>query len=49
MSEGPKEETLEKNQKEAEIPPTNQDTDKEKENEKEKTNEKEKEQINEII
>ena len=47
MSEGPKEETLEKNQKEAEIPPTNQDTDKEKENEKEKTNEKEKEQINE--
>ena len=30
MSEGPKEETVEKNQKEAEIPPTNPDIDKEK-------------------
>ena len=31
MSEGPKEETVDKNQKEAENPPTNQDTDKAKE------------------
>ena len=47
MTEAPKEEKVEKNEKEAEIPPTNPDTVKEKENEREKTNKKEKEQINE--
>ena len=47
MTEAPKEEKVEKNQNEAEIPPTNPDVNKEKEVEKEKINEKKNGKINE--